>query len=235
MAYYVKKKFNYSSYFKLYSIILEGGENGRDESDRSGSNRNGLSWSERLIEAALAEGQRAETILKERLIKGMEEVGEKFREGEHFILEVLAIAKGMQQSMDILTPKLIQSGVKAAGKVVFGTVKGDLHDIGKNIVKMMLEGSGLKVYDLGIDIPTERFVETVKNHDAQVLAISALLITTMGHMKGVIDSVIEAGLRGKIKIIVGGAPITQQFADRIGADGYAPDAIMAVEKVKKWV
>ncbi len=189
----------------------------------------------RLITLALAEGQKAETVLKEGLVRGMEEVGDKFKEGELFIPEVLAIAKGMQEGMDILTPKLIQSGVKIAGKVVLGTVKGDLHDIGKNIVKMMLEASGLKVYDLGIDIPVERFVEAVKTHEAQVLALSALLTTTMGHMKGVIDSIIEAGLRNKIKIIVGGAPITKQFADKIGADGYAPDAITAVETVKKWI
>jgi len=189
----------------------------------------------RLIEVALAEGKKAETILKEGLIKGMEEVGKKFKEGELFIPEVLAIAKGMQQGMDLLTPKLIQSGVKAAGKVVLGTVKGDLHDVGKNIVKMMFEGSGLKVYDLGIDIPAERFVEAVKTYDAQVLAMSALLTTTMGSMKAVIDSIVEAGLRNKIKIIIGGAPGTQQFADQIGADGYAPDAIMAVERIRKWV
>jgi 5-methyltetrahydrofolate--homocysteine methyltransferase len=189
----------------------------------------------RLIEAALAEGKKPEGILKEGLVKGMEEVGEKFKAGELFIPEVLAIAKGMQQSMDTLTPRLIQSGNKAAGKVVLGTVKGDLHDVGKNIVKMMFEGSGLKVYDLGIDLPAERFVEAVKTHDAQVLAMSALLTTTMGYMKGVIDSVAEAGLRDKIKIIIGGAPVTQSYADQIGADGYAPDAIMAVEKVKKWL
>ena len=189
----------------------------------------------RLIESALAEGKKPESILKEGLVKGMEEVGEKFKKGELFIPEVLAIAKGMQQSMDTLTPRLIQSGSKAAGKVVLGTVKGDLHDVGKNIVRMMFEGSGLKVYDLGIDLPAERFVEAVKIHDAQVLAMSALLTTTMGYMKGVIDSVVEAGLRDKIKIIIGGAPVTQSYADQIGADGYAPDAIMAVEKVKKWL
>lgn len=189
----------------------------------------------RLIEAALAEGKKPESILKEGLIKGMEEVGEKFKEGELFIPEVLAIAKGMQQSMDTLTPRLIQSGHKAAGKVVLGTVKGDLHDVGKNIVRMMFEGSGLKVYDLGVDLPAERFVEAVKTHDAQVLAMSSLLTTTMGHMKEVIDSVIEAGLRDKIKIIIGGSPVTQSYADQIGADGYAPDAVMAVEMIKKWL
>jgi len=189
----------------------------------------------RLIEAALTEGIGPDAILKEGLIRGMEEVGEKFKEGELYIPEVLAIAKGMKQAMDILNPKLIQSGFKATGKIILGTVKGDLHDIGKNIVKMMLEGAGFVVDDLGIDVPAERFVEAVRTNNAQVLGMSALLTTTMNYMREVIEAVTEAGLRGNIKVIVGGAPVTQKIAEQIGADGYAPDAILAVEKVKEWL
>ena len=189
----------------------------------------------KLVQQALDAKIPPSKILNEGLVAGMDVVGEKFRRDEFFMPEVLIAARAMQAGMDILRPKLVETGVKLAGKVVLGTVKGDLHDIGKNLVGMMLEGSGFQVVDLGIDIPPEKFVDAVRTNQPDVLGLSALLTTTMPKMKETIESLIEAGVRNKVKIMVGGAPVTEKFAKDIGADGYAPDAATAVEKVRELV
>jgi len=189
----------------------------------------------KLVQQALDAKIPPSRILNEGLVAGMDVVGEKFRRDEFFMPEVLIAARAMQAGMDILRPKLVETGVKLAGKVVLGTVKGDLHDIGKNLVGMMLEGSGFQVVDLGIDIPPEKFVDAVRTNQPDVLGLSALLTTTMPKMKETIESLIEAGMRNKVKIMVGGAPVTEKFAKDIGADGYAPDAATAVEKVRELV
>ena len=189
----------------------------------------------KLVQQALDATIPPSKILNEGLVAGMDVVGEKFRRDEFFMPEVLIAARAMQAGMDILRPKLVETGVKLAGKVVLGTVKGDLHDIGKNLVGMMLEGSGFQVVDLGIDIPPEKFVDAVRTNQPDVLGLSALLTTTMPKMKETIESLIEAGMRNKVKIMVGGAPVTEKFAKDIGADGYAPDAATAVEKVRELV
>ena len=171
-------------------------------------------------------------ILNNGLIKGMSVVGEKFKNNEFYVPEVLIAARAMHGAMDIVKPLLAASGVKAIGTVSIGTVKGDLHDIGKNLVVMMLEGAGFEVMDLGIDVPAEKFVESVKN-GAQVIAMSALLTTTMTAMKSTIDALKEAGVRDKVKVMIGGAPVTQNYADEIGADGYARDAASGADKAKE--
>ena len=179
------------------------------------------------IAQALSEGITAEEIMNDGLLAGMSIVGEKFKNGEAFIPEVLIAARCMNAGMEQLKPELMKSGVKTIGKVVIGTVKGDLHDIGKNLVRMMMEGKGLKVVDLGVDVPASAFVEAAKEHGAKVIACSALLTTTMGEMKTVVDAVKASDLNGKVKIMVGGAPITESFAQSIGADCYTPDATAA--------
>ena len=165
----------------------------------------------------------------------MDVVGEKFRRDEFFMPEVLISAKAMQAGMDILRPKLIETGTKLAGKIVLGTVKGDLHDIGKHLVGMLMEGAGFQVIDLGIDVPSEKLVEAVKSNRPNILGLSALLTTTMPRMKEIIESLVEAGVRDKVKVMVGGAPLTEKFAKDIGADGYAPDAASAVEKARELI
>ena len=177
---------------------------------------------------ALDEGVAPGTILNDGLIAGMSSIGAKFRNNEVFIPEVLIAARAMAGAMDILEPKLVETGVQPRGKVVIGTVKQDLHDIGKNLVAMMLKGGGFRVTDLGVDVAPARFVEAAKNEQTQILALSALLTTTMPNMKEVIQAVRAGGLDG-VKVIIGGAPVTQAFADEIGADGYAPDAGSAVD------
>jgi 5-methyltetrahydrofolate--homocysteine methyltransferase len=167
------------------------------------------------------------------LVSALIEVGRLFEGGEYYVPEMLISAKTMQACMDILKPYLLNSNVKALGKVVIGTVHGDLHDIGKNLVSMMLEGSGFEVQDLGIDIDAEKFIAHVQAEKPQVVALSAMLTTTMLSMKPVIDALNQSGLRNSVKVIVGGAPITQQFADSIGADGYAADASQAAALVKR--
>lgn len=174
-------------------------------------------------------------ILDEGLVAGMDVVGEKFRRDEFFLPEVLMAARTMQAGMEVLRPKLVETGVKLAGKIVLGTVKGDLHDIGKNLVGMLMEGGGFQVIDLGIDVPSERFVDEVKTNRPNILGLSALLTTTMPKMKEVIESLVEAGVRGRVKVMVGGAPLTEKFAKDIGADGYAPDAASAVEKARELI
>ncbi|MBC7329180.1 corrinoid protein [bacterium] len=188
-----------------------------------------------LTEKALAENIPAKTILDDALIPGMMVVGEKFKNNEYYVPEVLIAARAMYAALDLLRPILSQSDIEPIGTVVIGTVKGDLHDIGKNLVRMMLEGGGFKVIDLGVDVAPEKFIEAIKENNAQILAMSALLTTTMPSMKITIDALKEAGLRDKVKVMVGGAPVTQQWADEIGADGYAPDAASAVDKAKELI
>lgn len=185
-----------------------------------------------LTRKALDEGIPPEEILNKGLIAGMDKVGKDFRDGILFVPEVLVAAYAMKAGMEILRPLLAETGASGLGTFVIGTVKGDLHDIGKNMVAMMMEGAGFKVVDLGVDTPTEKFVEAVKSHNPHILGMSALLTTTMVEMRKVIKALEEAGLREKVKVMVGGAPVTQEFAEEIGADGYAPKASLAVEKAK---
>lgn len=188
-----------------------------------------------LVNKAIEEGIDVHRILNDGLIAGMEVVGEKFKKNEFYIPEVLIAARAMKAGIELLRPHLVKAGVEPIGTIAMGTVRGDLHDIGKNLVNMMLEGSGFKVIDLGIDVSPEKFVETVKNESPQAIGMSALLTTTMPSMKDTIDALKENNLREKVKVIIGGAPITQEYADEIGADGYAPDAASAVDVVKKLI
>jgi len=183
-----------------------------------------------LVQEAAKEGVGPEQILNEGLIVGMESIGRKFKANEVYVPEVLIAARAMAAGMQILEPLLVKSGVKPRGKVVVGTVKQDLHDIGKNLVAMMLKGGGYQVTDVGVDVDPVKFVEAAKEANADIVAISALLTTTMPNMKTVVDVLRQAGL--KVKVMIGGAPVTQGFADEIGADGYAPDAASAVDLAK---
>jgi 5-methyltetrahydrofolate--homocysteine methyltransferase len=187
----------------------------------------------KLIQEALNAKIPPARILSDGLVAGMDIVGDKFRRDELFMPEVLISAKAMQAGMDVLRPKLIEAGVKLAGSIVLGTVKGDLHDIGKNLVGMLMEGSGFQVIDLGIDVATEKFIEAVKSQKPDLLGLSALLTTTMPKMKEVMESLVEAGIRKSVKVMVGGAPVTEKFSKDIGADAYAPDAASAVEKARE--
>ena len=190
---------------------------------------------EDLTEDALDDDISAEDILNKGLMPGMDYVGVEFKAGNMFVPEVLRSAKTMQISMDILKPLLVESGVPMVGRVLLGTVKGDLHDIGKNLVGMMCEGAGFEVKDIGKDIAPESFVEAVKEFEPDVLGMSALLTTTMRSMESTIRVLEEAGVRDKVKIMIGGAPVTQAFSDQIGADGYASNAAAAAELAKKFV
>jgi len=190
---------------------------------------------EELVKKALKENLTPKKILEDGLIKGMDIIGVKFKKNEVYVPEVLIAARAMHAGMSILRPKLIETGVKNIGTIAIGTVKGDLHDIGKNLVKMMLEGAGFEVIDLGTDVSTDKFVEAVKEHQPNIIGMSALLTTTMVNMPEVIKALEAAGLRDKVKIMIGGAPITQNYADQIGADGYSPDAASAVDKAKTFV
>jgi len=185
-----------------------------------------------LVQYTLDEGVSAKEILEKGLMAGMDIVGEKMEAEELFIPEVLRSAKTMSAVIDILKPLLAEGDIRVVGKVIIGTVKGDLHDIGKNLVAMMLESAGFDVYNLGTDIPPDKFVEEVKDKDANMLCLSALLTTTMPMMKTTIDGLAESGLRDQVKVMVGGAPVTQDFADQIGADGYAHDAGSATKLAK---
>ena len=177
-----------------------------------------------MVQTAINEGIPAETILKEGLISGMNEVGERFKKNEIFVPEVLVAARAMNQGASLLKPILVSEGVKSVGKVCIGTVHGDLHDIGKNIVKMMLEGRGFEVVDLGTDVPAETFVNVAIEENCDIICCSALLTTTMGVMADVVKVLEQSGKKGQIKVLVGGAPVTQEFADSIGADGFSVDA-----------
>lgn len=182
---------------------------------------------------AIDRGVEIKEILGEGLIAGMEIIGDKFKANEIFIPEVLISAKAMHAGMAILEPHFIKCGIKPAGKIVIGTVKGDLHDIGKNIVSMMFKGACFQIDDLGIDVSPEKFLNAVKNSNAEILAMSSLLTTSMGAMRDTIKALKDSGIRDKVKIMVGGAPITQDFADSIGADSYAKDAATAVDKARE--
>jgi len=200
----------------IYDAILEGDASAAKEG----------------VTAALEAGMDAGMVLNEGMIKAMAEVGRLFEEGEYFVPEMLISARAMQTGLGVLKPALKKADVQSAGRVVIGTVQGDLHDIGKNLVSMMLEGSGFEIIDLGTDVPAEKFVETVKSQSANLLAMSALLTTTMPRMKDTVAAMEAAGLRGQVKIMVGGAPVNENYAKSIGADGYAADASKAVSLAK---
>lgn len=182
-----------------------------------------------LVQQAIDAGIDARVILEEGLLDGMSVIGEKFKNNEVFVPQVLIAARAMKMGVELLKPLLNAGEAGATGKVCVGTVKGDQHDIGKNLVVMMLQGKGLEVVDLGTDVPAERFVQTAINEGCQVICLSALLSTTMEEMSNVVKAAEEAGIRDKVKIMVGGAPITQNFCDRIGADAYAADAASAAD------
>ncbi len=186
----------------------------------------------KITQEALDAGDKAETILIEGLLPAMEQIGIKFKNNEIYIPEVLIAARAMHGGMAILKPILSKSGAAQAAKVIVGTVKGDLHDIGKNLVAMMLEGGGFEVVDLGIDVSSDKFVEAIRKHQPKVVGMSALLTTTMREMKNILEAIQEAGLRKQVKVMIGGAPVTDRFAKEIGADGYAPDAATAVDVAK---
>ena len=186
----------------------------------------------KLVQNGLDEGVAAKEILNQGLIAGMDVVGEKMENEDMFIPEVLMAAKVMSAAVGILKPLLAEEDISAMGRVVIGTVKGDLHDIGKNLVAMMLESAGFEVYNLGVDISPDKFVSEVNEKNANMVCLSALLTTTMPMMKQTIDAVVESGLRDRVKIMVGGAPVTKNYANEIGADGYAPDAGSATKLAK---
>jgi len=188
---------------------------------------------EEATRKALDGGIQPYDVLVNGLQAGLAVVGERFKRNECFIPEVLLAARAMHSGMDILRPLLAESGAKPVGKIVLGTVQDDLHDIGKNMVGMMLEGAGFHVVDMGVNVPVERFVEAVEREEAGILGLSALLSTTMPNLKTVIEKLEENGLRDKIKVLVGGAPVTEIYAMEIGADGFAPDAANAVDKAKE--
>ena len=190
---------------------------------------------EEVTKAALAANVDPSELLGKYMIPAMDEVGKRFECNEYFVPELLIAARAMKTALQLLTPSLAAAGAKAAGRVVIGTVQGDLHDIGKNLVASMLEGGGFQVVDLGVDVPPAKFVEAAKEQAGSILAMSALLTTTMTQMKAVIKALEEAGIRANTKVIIGGAPITQQYADEIGADGYGDNASTAVALARKLV
>lgn len=196
----------------LYTAILEG--------DMAGA-KDG-------VQSALDAGMEPGIILAEGMVAAMKEVGRLFEEGDYFVPEMLIAARAMQAGMVLLKPHLVSSDVKSAGKVAIGTIKGDLHDIGKNLVALMLEGAGFEIIDLGVDVAPEKFVDAIATGGADIVAFSALLTTTMPNMKNTIEAIQASGLRDKVKVIIGGAPVTQAYADQIGADGFSSDASRAV-------
>ena len=181
------------------------------------------------VQQALEEGIPAGEILEQGLLNGRNIIGAKFKNNEVFVPEVLIAARAMTKGIEVLRPYLVEDGVEEKGTVVLGTVKGDMHDIGKNLVRMMMEGKGLKVIDLGVDVPVEKFMDAARENNAQIIACSALLTTTMGEMRNVVEAVNASELKGNVKIMIGGAPITQAFCDQIGADRYTPDAASAAD------
>ena len=186
-----------------------------------------------LVQQALDEGIAPKQILDEGMLAAMDVVGEKFKNNEIYVPEMLIAARAMGAGTEVLKPHLVEAGVESIGKVALGTVKGDLHDIGKNLVRMMLEGKGIEVLDLGVDVPAEKFIEAYEKEGIDLIACSALLTTTMGEMKNIVDLFIEKGYKDKVKIMVGGAPITDSFCQSIGADYYTPDAASAADVAKK--
>jgi len=198
---------------EIYQAVLEGD----------------LETTKSLVESRLKTGSSADSILRGGMIPAMSEAGRLFEEGEYFVPELLIAARAMQGGLELLKPLLVAEDVKPVGKIVIGTVKGDLHDIGKNLVGMMLQGAGFEVTDLGSDVDAQKFVDAVKSSGATVIGMSALLTTTMSNMPSTIEALKIAGLRDKVKVLVGGAPLTKAYADQIGADGYAPDASQAAK------
>jgi 5-methyltetrahydrofolate--homocysteine methyltransferase len=188
-----------------------------------------------LVEQGISEGLPSQDILDKGLLDGMGKLGVKFKNNEVFVPEVLVAARALNKGTAVLKAKLVEDGVQSIGKVVLATVQGDLHDIGKNLVKLMLEGAGFDVVDLGVDVADDAIVAAVKENNPDILALSALLTTTMGQQQSVINAINDAGVRDQIKIIVGGAPITQTFADEIGADGYSADAAGAADVAKELI
>jgi len=189
----------------------------------------------KMTQGALENGESAEIILKDGLIQAMDRVGIKFKNGEIYIPELLIAARAMHAGMAILKPILSKSSTTLAKRVIIGTVKGDLHDIGKNLVIMMLEGGGFEIVDLGIDVSSDKFIEAIKEHRPQVVGMSALLTTTMRERNNTIQAIEWAGLRNQVKTVVGGAPLTEKFAKEIGVDGYTPDATLAMDRVKSFL
>lgn len=188
---------------------------------------------EELVRAALEANITPEEILNEGLLKGMNSIGEKFKNNEVFVPEVMVAARAMNSGIDILKPHLNSGDIKSCGTVVIGTVKGDLHDIGKNLVKVMMEGKGIKVVDLGTNVAPEAFVDAAIENNAEVICCSALLTTTMAEMKHVVECMEEKGIRSKVKIMIGGAPVSQKYCESIGADAYTSDAATAADMAKK--
>jgi corrinoid protein of di/trimethylamine methyltransferase len=188
-----------------------------------------------VTEQALAEKIEPQTLVQEHMIPAMNEVGRRYEANEYFVPELLIAARAMKASLELIRPLLTAQGAEPAGRVVIGTVKGALHDIGKNLVAAMLEGAGFEVIDLGVDVPAEKFIAAAQEKHATVIAMSALLTTTMGSMKTVIEAMKTSGVRGKIKVMIGGAPVTQKYADEIGADGYSNNANAAVALARKLV
>jgi len=197
---------------EIYNAVIEGNAPG----------------TQAAVQAALAEGLEPASLLTEGMIAAMKEVGRRFEEGDYFVPEMLIAARAMQSGLALLKPYLKDADIKPAGKVAIGTVKGDLHDIGKNLVGMMLEGGGFEVIDLGTDVTPGKFVEAVVNEHVQIIGLSALLTTTMSNMKNTIDALKDAGVREQVKVIIGGAPVTEEYAVKIGADGFSSDASRAV-------
>jgi len=206
-----------SDYSELYNAILTGNAKKAEE----------------VTKAALAAKADPTVLVQKYMIPAMDEVGKRFECNEYFVPELLIAARAMKISLELITPHLAAAGAEPTGRVVIGTVQGDLHDIGKNLVASMLEGGGFQVVDLGVDVPPERFVEAAKEKDGTIVALSALLTTTMTMMKNVIQALDKAGIRRKTKVIIGGAPITQQYSDEIGADGYSDNASAAVALARK--
>ena len=190
---------------------------------------------EELTRQALDQAVEVKTILNEGLVAAMDVVGQRFESGELFIPEMLIAALAMTRGLDVLRPLFAESGIKSRGTVIIGTVKDDIHSIGKSLVSMMAEGAGFKMIDLGVDVAPEQFVRSVKEEGAQLVSMSALLTTTMPSMKATIEALEKAGLQNKVKTLIGGAPVTEEYADKIGADGYAADAAGAVRKAKELV
>jgi len=188
-----------------------------------------------ITQQALAEGTDPLTLVNQFMVPAMDEVGRRFEANEYFVPELLISARAMKAALDLIRPLLTARGDEPAGRVAIGTVKGDLHDIGKNLVASLLEGGGFEVIDLGVNVSPEKFIETVKEKNANIVAMSALLTTTMPAMKTTIEALKEAGVREKVKVLIGGAPITQKYAEEIGADGYSENAVGAVALAKKAV
>jgi len=191
-----------------------------------------LNLSVSTTQEAIAEGLNPQTVINDYMVKAMEEMGARFESGKAFVPNLLMSARAMKGSLELLKPLLKTDGSESAGKVVIGTVKGDLHDIGKNLVASMLEGCGFEVINLGVDVSSEKFVEAIKEHNADVICMSALLTTTMNYMKEVVAAIEAAGLKSKVKVMIGGAPLSKSFADQIGADGYSDNANSAVQLAK---